>query len=215
MRYEDVPEFEKYKYLHQEKFLQVDYLTEEPSIIFIDGKNATKHHNKDMFNDLGYTYHLMESAKKVLKNYDGKYHAFAICDELTIIFENGLDLKKFLNEDCQDCSLSLFTLLFYNEFKKYDNCLFKTFMYKTKAENIKPIIEYRKTMGYYTTLEYFAKEHLPKNKYCNCSVEKIIENLKEANIYDNFLNATQFHDGIEYYYSNDWLDNLLEIYIET
>ncbi len=214
MRYEDIPEFEQYKYLHQEKFLQVDYLTDEPFVIFIDGKNATKNHNKDMLGETGYTYHLMMSAKNILKNYTGKYHAFAICDELTIIFENGIQLKQFLNEDCQDCSLSLFTLLFYNDFKKYDDCLFKTFMYKTKIENIQGIINYRRTMGYYTTLEYFAKEYLSKDKYCNCTPEQIIANLKEANIYENFLNAKQFHDGIEYHHNEDWLDDLLEIYIE-
>lgn len=214
MNYNNIPEIQNNKFMHLDNWEKIDYIIDSAYVVFLDGKNATKYHNYDMISEKGFSYNLMEATKKVLNNFNIEYHLFAIMDEITIVFPNGLALKECFEDEYEDYILTLLNLYIYKEFSKYKDCPLKALMYRFDFNDLEELFKSRKVYGKYTALEYFIKEKLGKGNYKNNTPDDIIDELKKHNLYNEYLSLTHFYNGFEYHHvrSNDsWIDSLIEV----
>lgn len=199
MKYNQIQEFSKHKSVFDNKISQLRRPKKgQPLVIFLDGKNATKHHNYDMLSQESFTKWLVRSMKAILRGYEGIYEIYAIIDEITIVFHDSQEIAKFLNEDCIDSIYGLIMSRFTLEFNKHIPCAFKGAAYFT--DDISAEINYRKSIGHNTALEYYAKEYMDSKYYHQKSEQQIIEALKEHQLYDAFIENKAFRNGL--YFSN-------------
>lgn len=195
MKYQDIPGFEEFRETYKEKIERIKHIQKDSAyVIFLDGKNATKGHKKDMLSQNGFTCHIMQSAEDVLKSPRISFTAFSIMDELTLYFPSGKELIDFFNDDDEDSILSLFTVMFCREFEKYDSCLFRGCIYKTD-QPVEKIIGLRKLCGQVTGLEYYVKEFLPKKDYIGKNTEELTKLLQSVNLYEDYYKRIHLREG--------------------
>lgn len=197
MEYDQIKAFHTYKSVFDNKVSQLRRPKKgQPLVIFFDGKSATKYHNFDMISKESFTLWMIRSMRKTLKGYQGMYEIYAIIDEVTVIFYDSEEIAQFLNEDCIDAIFSLLMSKFTLEFNKHISCVFKGAAYFT--DDIKNEIAYRKAIGYYTALEYYAKEYMESKYYHRKSEQEIIDALKQHQLYDAFMENKAFRNGLYY-----------------
>lgn len=195
MEYNKIKDFDKYKSVFDHKVAQLRRPQERQAlVIFFDGKNATKHHNHDMLSRESFTRWMVRSIRSILRGYQGAFEIYAIIDEITVIFHDSEEIAKYLNEDCIDSIYGLLISRFTLEFNKHIPCAFKGAAYFTS--DIAAEINYRKSIGHYTALEYYAKEYMESKYYHNKTESEIIESLKEHKLYDAFVENKAFRNGL-------------------
>lgn len=195
MEYSKIKDFDKYKSVFDNKIVQLRRPLEGQSlVVFFDGKNATKHHNHDMLSRESFTRWMIRSMRSILRGYQGAFEIYAIIDEITVIFHDSKSIAEYLNEDCIDSIYGLLISRFTLEFNKHILCTFKGSAYFT--DDIAGEINYRKSIGYYTALEYYAKEYMESQFYYNKNEAEIIDALKEHKLYDAFVENKAFHNGL-------------------
>lgn len=201
MFYSNIPGYENYEDIAKNKQSQLRRLSADRSlVVFFDGKSATKGHKYDMLSKNSFPSYMVQSIKNILEDYPGEYELFGIIDEVTVIFKDSLEIANYLGEDCVDSVFSLLMSRFTKKFNKHIDCDFKGVAYFISPENITREIEYRKLLGYYTALEYYAKEYLDSSFYHNKTPDEIVNALKSHNLYDNFFCNKPFYEGIHVSY---------------
>ncbi len=201
MNYAEDHDFDKYKDILTIKHDQLRFFDPKlAGVIFIDGKNATKYHNKSML-DGAFCKNLVYAASMILNKYDVKdYYLYSYLDEITIVIPDICYLSRVMEEDNADCLLSLFSIMFYKHFSSYDDCLFKSCFYSINKHNISDLIAFRKLSASKTTLEYFFKEYCPDTYLQEHTADMIIKTLIKKGMYETYLENTEFREGIYVHY---------------
>ena len=198
MKYEDIKGAKEYRHLFEEKNNQLKRFDMSAGYcIFIDGVKCTKYHNKDILSENGFTKHIFDTAKEIMEKYNIECYIFAILDEVSIIFPNSEKIENIFDVDCEELLLTKIISKFTLKFSKYDKCTFKGVIYKTSKgkENAINIINYRRLVGMGTSMEYFAKEFLEKEKYINKNSEELREVLKENELLEKYEEKKFLYEG--------------------
>lgn len=204
MKYEQIQRFSEYEDIFQKKIKYCRHINPDSAYcIFLDGKDAVKHHDQDMMSDTGYAYRLMCVARLLLNKYNVECHLFSIMDEILFLFPSGKDLMEVFGEDTEDCILSLVVAEFSMLSRSYNTGLVKGICYPVEKKDISKTVEFRRVCGFACALEYFAKEKLAAHNYRNKSEEQLIQVLKEKKLYDDFLSLGSFHSGYEHIRGKD------------
>lgn len=180
--------------------------TNKPIVIFVDGKDITKSikHNlivesKNSFNDV---------FEQTIKFFSKKFNCIAISgvDEVSFIFENGKNLKKFISKrtyKAQDIN-SIFSQHFFKYFNdRYTN---RPVYWHCKCSNIpkgkiKSYIKFRSSTIFELNLTYFLKRKQIKN----AGKISLTEKVKKCNEFPEYKDFEKFARG-NIYISGDKVD---------
>lgn len=191
---------EKYKDLWQIKedtYRTIDL--EKPLIIYMDGKHITTDHaNYNFLKTPNFTNFLIDSAEKTCKKLHLEAELFAGIDELAVIIEDPIVLKKL---DVGD-NAHYIDLIFMQHFikffwEKYPDTVFKSTIFNLPKEDIGRYVQYRKEICKSGALWYIAKEHLSKEEYKELTQITDMEKLlKNKGYWEEFKENKQLREGI-------------------
>lgn len=140
--------------------------TEKPIVIFLDGKDVTKHHDTyPMIGKYNFTEMMMHYGYELVKEIGADAVIYASLDEISFIFSEPDKLTHYIKDDSKSCIGALFVQKFVEKFWKYKKAYFKSTVFNIDSENIGRWIEFRKAVGDNTGLMYVAKEYLPMDLY--------------------------------------------------
>lgn len=80
-------------------------------------------------------------------------------------------------------------------------------MFPINQDEADKYIEYRKSIIHDLGLTYYAKDKMSSVMYHNLSNEKILENLKEAGLYNDFIQKKFLYEG---YFCNLHFSNIYQ-----
>lgn len=176
-------------------------------VLFLDGKDVTKNHSKyNLTEEYGYTYKLHKAAIDLMNQYEISCAIYTGMDEISIIFVDINQLSMIFNEsDCVDNIMQIIQQKLVKAlYKEEIDTEIRGCMFPINQDEIDEYIEYRKKIIYDLGLTYYAKDKMNSNMYHNLSNEKILENLKEAGLYNDFIKKKFLYEGYfcELHFSN-------------
>lgn len=155
----------------------------KPVVIFLDGKNVTKYHDKyPMIGKYNFTEMMMHYGYELVKEIGADAVIYASLDEISFIFSDTDKLIHYIKDDSRSCIGSLFVQKFVEKFWKYKKAYFKSTVFNIDSENIGEWIEFRKAVGDNTGLMYVAKEYLPIDLYKDKSGIELEHLLRETGL---------------------------------
>lgn len=179
-------------------------------VLFLDGKDVTKNHNKyNLTEEDGYTYKLHKAAIDLMNQYEISCTIYTGIDEISIIFADVNQLSIIFNEaDCIDNIMQIIQQKLVKAlYKEKIDTEIRGCMFPINQDAADKYIEYRKSIIYDLGLIYYAKDKMSSVMYHNLSNEKILENLKEAGLYDDFIQKKFLYEG---YFCNLHFSNIYQ-----
>ncbi len=191
------PEYRKYAHLAKRYSKKRRLDSKSSYAIFLDGKNATKNHEKDMISEDGFAYHMFCAIQEVVKQLNLPSCYYVAMDEATIFFRSGKEIIEASGENEEDKVLALFVSMFSIAFSSYDCCAFKGVIYPIRAYDVNKMIEYRKFVTGIVSKEYFVKEYYGKGNYVANDEADLDALLKKKHLYKKYLTTDIFRNGIK------------------
>lgn len=155
----------------------------KPLVLRLDGKGVTKNPNIDLTDDNegSFSYALQKTGKYISNKY--RCITYMSNDELSIVFEKPIIIKKMLKTtDIQKINSLLSQEIFYI-FNKYiltetEPIYFDCRCFNIPENKVMSYLKYRYKSSYNTSIQYFAKRSVSTEKRHGVELVKIIENLE-------------------------------------
>lgn len=167
-------------------------------VLFLDGKDVTKNHSKyNLTEEYGYTYKLHKAAIDLMNQYEISCAIYTGMDEISIIFADINQLSMIFNEsDCIDNVMQIIQQKLVKAlYKEEIDTEIRGCMFPINQDEIDEYIEYRKKIIHDLGLTYYAKDKMSSVMYHNLSNKEILENLKEAGLYNDFIHKKFLYEG--------------------